>query len=45
MNFVFTLSKGNEITETLIPDKADDVNLIVIVSCFYPVILRRYYLA
>ena len=40
MNLVFTLSNGREIKETLTPDKAEAVNLIVIVYCFQPVIFR-----
>jgi hypothetical protein len=45
MNLVFILSKGSEIIDTLIPEIAEAVKRIVIVSVFYPVALRRYYLA
>jgi hypothetical protein len=37
MNFVLTLSKGSEISDTLTPDMADDVSLIVMVYDFSPV--------
>jgi hypothetical protein len=45
MNLVFTLSKGSEIIDTLIPEMAEAVRRIVIVSVFYSVAFRRYYLA
>ncbi len=37
MNFVFTLSNGREMSETLKPEIADEVNLMVTVYVFDPV--------
>lgn len=45
MNLVLTLSKGNAMTEMLMPEIADAVNLMVIVSYFTPPTFINYSLA